>query len=399
MQMLPRVMAGATEELRQGYPAIYITGPRQSGKTTLARMAFPDLAYVNLESPVERVALQQDPLGFLGRFPDGAILDEIQNVPEALSYLQVRIDEDFRLGRWVLTGSQQLDLGRQVSQSLAGRVAMLNLLPFAYTELAASAVRPRTLADAVLRGGYPPLFDSDRRLTPVRWLEDYLATFVNRDVRSVLAVRDRHAFDRFLRLCAAHTGQVFEAARIAHDLGIDGKTVSSWVSVLESCYVVRLLRPHFRNFGKRLSKRPKLYLVDSGLACRLLHISDVNQLCSHPLWGALVETWCFGEVLKSRLNRGLAPDCWFWRSSDGYEVDLVIEAGNKLLPIEIKASATPHPEQAATLRKLRELATRDPAAEVPPGLVIYGGAEERPCGQDRFVPWYDIDGAVQELAC
>ncbi len=390
-------MVGATEELRQGYPALFITGPRQSGKTTLARMAFPDLAYVNLESPVERVAFQYDPVGFLGQFPNGAILDEVQNVPDALSYLQVRIDEDPRLGRWVLTGSQQLDLDRQVSQSLAGRVARLHLLPFAYEELAESPLRPSSLADAVLRGGYPPLFDSDRRLTPVRWLEDYLATFVNRDIRSVLAVRDRHSFDQFLRLCAAYTGQVFESARIAHDLGIDGKTVSSWVSVLESCFVVRMLRPHFRNFGKRLVKRPKLYLIDSGLACRLLHISDVNQLYSHPLWGSLVETWCFGEVLKSRLNRGLSPDCWFWRSSDAYEVDVVIEVGNRLIPIEIKASATPYPKQAATLRKLRELSARDPAAEVPPGLVIYGGDQERTCGQDRFIPWHAIASALEEL--
>ncbi len=270
-------------------------------------------------------------------------------------------------------------------------------LPFSHAELVAAPSRPIALADAVFRGGYSPLFDADRRLEPTRWLEDYIATFINRDVRSVLAVRDRSAFDRFFRLCAANTGQMFESARLGHDLGIDGKTVSQWVSVLEACYLVRLLRPHYRNFGKRLTKRPKLYFLDSGLACRLLHISDVNQLRGHPQWGALVETWCVSEVIKARLNRGLSPDCWFWRSSDGYEVDLVIESGNRLLPIEIKATATPYPKHAATLRKLRELADRDPSVTVPPGIIIYGGDEARPCGEDSFVPWRAIDAAVDAL--
>jgi predicted AAA+ superfamily ATPase len=253
------------------------------------------------------------------------------------------------------------------------------------------------LADAVLRGGYPPLFDGNRSLQPVRWLEDYLATFVNRDVRSVLAVRDRNAFDRFMRLCAAQTGQIFESAKLASNLGVDNKTVTQWLSVLEACYVVRLLRPHHRNFGKRLTKRPKLYFVDSGLACRLLHIADVNQLHGHPQWGSLVETWCVGEVIKARLNRALSPDCWFWRSSDGYEVDLVFESGRYLQPIEIKSTATPYPRHAATLHKLRELAARDTEVTVPEGFVIFGGNQARPCGHDRFVPWHGIDAAVEGL--
>jgi predicted AAA+ superfamily ATPase len=227
MKRLPRYLARATAELRLGYPAIAITGPRQSGKTTFAKMAFQDLAYVNLESPLERVALQQDPIGFLDRFPEGAVLDEIQNAPEALSYLQVLIDKEESMGRWVLTGSQMLDLNQQIAQSLAGRVAMLHLLPFSYLELAEAANQPTTLVDAVLRGGYPPLYDADRILQPARWLEDYLATFVKRDVPSVLAIRDQNAFDRFLRLCAAHTGQVLEIATLARDLGVSSKTVSS----------------------------------------------------------------------------------------------------------------------------------------------------------------------------
>jgi len=395
--MIPRHLQHLVTELRRGYPAIAITGPRQSGKTTFARMAFPDLGYVNLESPIERVALQQDPVGFLDRFPGGAILDEIQNVPDALSYLQVRIDAEQQLGRWVLTGSRQLELNRQVSQSLAGRVALVDLLPFSFAELSDTEGRPRSLANAVLRGGYPPLYDPLRDLKPTRWIEDYLIAFVNRDIRSILAVRDQNTFDRFLRLCATTTGQVFEASRMARELGVDSKTVTHWVSTLEACYLVRLVRPHLRNFGKRLTKRPKLYFLDSGVACRLLNISDINQLRSHPLWGALVETWCVAEVLKARVNRGLPPSCWFWRSSDGYEIDLVIESGSSLFPIEIKASATPHPRHGACIAKLRRLADRDPGASIPPGVVIFGGDEVRPCGDDRFVPWSFIDTVVGEL--
>jgi len=398
MKFINRALVPLISKLRKGYPVVFITGPRQSGKTTLARAAFDDLQYVNLESPLERASFQNDPLGFLGRFPDGAILDEVQNVPEALSYLQVRIDQDGRQGCWALTGSQQPNLKRDVAQSLAGRAAHLELLPFSLAELQPTEVRPKTLADAVLRGGYPPLYDADREeLGPVRWLEDYLATFVNRDVRAVLAVRDRNAFDRFLRLCAANTAQIFEAATVSRDIGIDSKTVWHWLSILEACYIVRLLRPHHRNFGKRLTKRPKLYFLDSGLACRLLHISDVNQLRGYPQWGALVETWCVAEVFKSRLNRGLPLDCWFWKSSDDYEVDLIIESGNNLIPIEIKASATPHHRHGSTILKLRELSKRTPTVEIPPGIVIYGGDEERPCGPDRFVSWRDIDRAVVGL--
>ncbi len=398
MQPIERHLSRVIGPLRRGYPAIAITGPRQSGKTTLARMACTDLPYVNLESPAERELFRTDPVGFLAGFPNGAILDEVQNVPEASSYLQVRIDADGRMGRWVLTGSRQPELSHDIGQSLAGRVGLLHLLPFSHAELANAPNRPTTLADAVLRGGYPPLYDADRELEPARWLEDYVETFVSRDIRPVLSVRDRGAFDAFLRLCAARSGQQFIAAAIAREIGLDGKTVSHWLSVLEACFVVRLVRPHFRNFGKRLVKAPKLFVTDSGLACRLLHITDATQLRSHPLYGALVESWCFGEVLKARLNRGLAPDLWYWRTSDGHEIDLVLESGHHLLPIEIKAAATPFPKHGAELVLLRRLAAeRDPDTVVPPGLILYGGDEPRPCGLDRFVPWHSIDAAVAEL--
>jgi len=394
---LPRILGKIIHPLCAGYPAILVTGPRQSGKTTLARSAFPDYPYVNFESPVEREDFNGDPMGFLGRFKEGAVLDEAQLVPDLFSYLQVRIDEDGGSTRWILTGSQQLDLSRYTAQSLAGRVSRLELLPLSRSETEPNPEAPDTLAGAVLRGGYPPLYDADRKLDAGRWLDNYLSTFVARDVRAILDVRNRSAFDRFLRLCAARTGQILNTAELARDAAVDSKTASAWLSVLEACYVVRLLRPHFRNFGKRLLKSPKLYFLDSGLAARLLHVSNADQLWHHPLRGALVETWCSGEVLKARLNRGASPNLWFWRSSDGHEVDVVIDQGNRLVPIEIKASATPLPDHARGLRKLRDLGRRDPEVEVTPGLVIYGGDEERATREDRFIPWSRIETALSSF--
>lgn len=394
--MLPRTITNLVPMHRASYPIVAITGPRQSGKTILAQTAAPDLKYVNLEHPFERVAATQDPLQFLARFPTGAILDEVQYVPELLSYLQARVDEDRSRGRWILTGSHQLQLGRSLAQSLAGRVVRLELLPFSYAELAASSRRPRTLAEAVFRGGYPRLYDESAP-EPGGWLDQYIADFIDRDVRQLLEIRDRLAFGRFMHLCAAHTGQSVNLSGFGQALGIGHNTVSAWLGVLEACYVIRLMRPHERNFGKRITKAPKLYFLDSGLACRLLHINDLQQVMVHPNWGALVETWCVSEVLKSRLHRGLKDNLWFWRSHDGIEVDVVIESGNTLIPIEIKSSLTPDVSDAGPIRKLRELATVPGGSAIAPGSIIYGGNEVRPLGADRLIPWQGIADALAEI--
>jgi len=374
-----------------------VTGPRQSGKTTFAKAVFGDLPYVNLESPLERADVETDPLGFLGRFPDGAILDEVQYTPALLSHLQVRIDKDGRMGRWVLTGSQQIELVHGATQSLAGRVSVLELLPFAHAELTGSVRRPRTPDEAVLRGGYPPLYDERRDLEPSDWLENYLATFVQRDVRAVLEPRNPTAFDRFLRVCATRTGQELNKSSLAVECEVDHKTVGHWLGALEACYVIRLLRPHYSNFGKRLVKRPKLYFLDSGLACRLLHVSDVQQLATHPLRGALFETWCYTEVLKHFAHRGRRESLWYWRSSDGIEVDLILERGRSLHPIEIKVGQSPTAQAASGIKKLDELASRDERVILEHGLVLYGGSELRTGSRHDFVPWNGIDGALENL--
>jgi len=389
--MLRHVVAG----LHAGYPAVAIYGPRQSGKTTLSRQSCPALAYVNLESPLERAAFADDPRGFFTRFPGGAILDEVQNVPELFSFLQVQIDSGSD-ARWVLTGSQQVELGNEVSQSLAGRVALLELLPFSLAELVSTPVWPGRFVDAVLKGGYPPLYDETRVLDPARWLEDYLGTFVNRDVRQLLDVRNRVAFDRFVRLCAARTAQILNVADLARDAGVDHKTANAWLSVLEACYMIVLVQPHHESFGKRVVKSPKLFFIDSGLACRLMNISTTEQLRLHPLWGALGETWLAGEVYKARSHRGERPGLWYWRSGDGIEIDLIIEHGNDLLPIECKVSESPVIDAAKGIRKLRAIAAARGRQQVLPGLVLYAGDEARPISPDRFVPWSQVDAAVTE---
>lgn len=397
--MIARALSRPATPLLAGYPALVVTGPRQSGKTTFAKSTFPEHPYVNLESPLEQARFREDPVGFLDRFPDGAILDEAQHIENLLSFLQVRIDEKPRMGRWILTGSTQVGLTRGVAQSLAGRVAHLELLPFSYSEVRSTEKEPLSLASAVLRGGYPPLYDRARTLEPARWLEDYLATFVRRDVRDILDVRNREAFDRFLRHCANRTGQILDLTQLGRDCAVDAKTIRSWLSVLEACYVVHLLRPHSRNFGKRLMKRPKIYFVDSGLACRLLHISDVNQAVFHPLWGALVETWCVSEILKTRVHAARPRNLWYWRSSDRIEIDVIIETdGGALLPIEIKATSAASSQDATGIVKLRKLSCRDPSASVLPGMILYNGDEGRLAGEDRFVPWNAIGPALEDVS-
>ncbi|MCC5843962.1 MAG: ATP-binding protein [Verrucomicrobia bacterium] len=375
-----------------------ITGPRQSGKTTLARSACKDLQYVNLESPFEQAAFRRDPVGFLSNYPDGAILDEAQHVPEIFNYLQVRVDETVNMGAWVVTGSQQLDLNRMISQSLAGRVAIMELLPFSLEELRGAPREPKTLAEAVLRGGYPPLYDENREMDPGEWLDNYLATYVGRDVQSVLAVKDRTRFDVFIRHCASLSGQLVNKADLAQTAEIDAMTASAWLNVLEMTYLIRLLRPHHRNFGKRLNKRPKLHFLDTGLACRLLHIDNVQQLTQSPQWGGLVESWIYGEILKWHRNRAKRPDLWFWRSSDGIEVDILMDRGATLVPFEMKAGLTPKLKARSGLSKLKALNTKEKDTRVTDGFVVYGGHERRKLEDVTFVPWKQIPEMLEEAA-
>ncbi len=291
------------------YPVITITGPRQSGKTTLCRATFPDKPYVSLELLDVQDAVRSDPRGFLAQYRSGAIFDEIQQVPELMSYLQVEVDERPEVGRFVLTGSQHFALSEAIFQSLAGRTAVLTLLPLSYSELTRFPTVPGSLFETLCAGGYPRIHD--QAISPDRWLRDYVTTYVQRDVRQVLNVGDLQSFTTFLRLCAGRTAQLLNLSSLADDCGINHNTARSWLSVLETSYVVFRLPVWKASLKKRLTKAPKLHFIDVGLACSLLGITSAEQLHHHPLRGALFESWVVSEIYKNRVHAGLSPHLFF----------------------------------------------------------------------------------------
>ena len=371
--MLNRSAFPTALRLAQGFPVLAITGPRQSGKTTLARTLFADKPYVSLEDPEERSFADADPRGFLARFPRGAILDEVQRCPDLFSYLQGVVDERKRMGEFILTGSQQFGLMSNIAQSLAGRSGLLQLLPFSLAELKEGKMLPATLDTAMLQGGYPPLYD--RPVTPGDWFPNYVSTYLERDVRRLLAVRDLSLFQRFLKMCAARSGQLLNLSALAADCGISHVTAREWMTVLEASYIVYLLRPHHRNFGKRLVKMPKLYFLDTGLMAYLLGIRDTDTLATHASRGALFETLVVSEWVKRQFNAGQVAELYFWRDSAGHEVDLLIPHGNQFMPVEIKSGSTFSNDWTAALRKLSALFGD---AALPPGIVFGGeGRYER----------------------
>lgn len=367
--MIPRQAAPVLQSLARGYPILAITGPRQAGKTTLAQATFPDKRYVSLEDPDERAFAEEDPRGFLARFPDGAILDEAQRCPALFSYLQTRVDAEKRMGMYVLTGSQQFGLLSNITQTLAGRVGLIQLLPFSLQELQRGQAPITGLDDLLWRGMYPPIHD--RSLAPVHWFANYVMTYVERDVRQLIEVQNLSLFQRFLKMCAARCGQLLNMSSLATDCGVSHGTIRSWLSVLEAGYVVFLLQPHHQNFGKRLVKTPKLYFYDTGLAAFLLGIRDPEHLSIHSARGALFENFVLSELLKRRYNAGLPSNLYFWRNNVGDEIDVVIEQGEKLQPLEIKSGQTFTPDFLTGLKKWAKYAGE---TSMPPHLV-YGGEE------------------------
>lgn len=365
--MIPRDAKATALELARGFPIVALTGPRQSGKTTLARALFGDHAYVSLEDPEQREFAADDPKGFLARFKDGLILDEVQRAPELFSWLQGVVDGERSMGRFVLTGSQEFGLRAGITQSLAGRVGLVHLLPLSLNELAGTGLLVDSLDMAMLRGGYPPIHD--RELTPRLWFPNYVNTYLERDVPQLLEVRNREQFQRFVRLCAAHTGQLLNLSAIGADCGISHVTAREWLNVLEASYLLVRVPPYFRNFGKRLVKRPKLYFVDVGLAAWLLGIRDPETLNSHPLRGALFETLVVSEMLKKRFNAGEPAELYFWRDHVGHEVDLVWERQGRLHAMEIKSGATFASDWLDGIDRWRRVAGDE---EVEP-VLVYGG--------------------------
>ena len=365
--MIARDAAKTLIRLANGFPVIAITGPRQAGKTTLAKAVFKDKQYISLENPDEREFAQNDPKRFLARFPQGAILDEVQRCPELLSWLQGWVDSRGVMGDFVLTGSAQLNLIEGITQSLAGRVGRVELLPLSASELTAADKLPRSLSECLVQGGYPALYSRD--VSAQDWFANYIATYIERDVRQIISVRDLGQFQTFVKMCAARTGQLLNLTSLGADCGISAVTAKHWLTVLEASYVITLLRPHHRNYGKRLVKTPKLYFLDSGLAAWLMGIRDPQTLETHASRGAIFETWVVSELYKKRLNAGQPLDLYFWRDSQGNEVDLIAETVEGLQPIEIKSGATYASDWTKGLTTWRALSQSESLA---PAL-IYGG--------------------------
>ncbi len=379
--MITRNSEQTIRTLLRGFPIVTLTGPRQSGKTTLAKAVFSDRSYVSLEDPDIRQSAQDDPRSFLERFPDGAVLDEIQRCPELLSYLQTIVDADQRMGLFILTGSQQFGLMSGITQSLAGRSAFVELLPFSVSELSNSSKLPAAINSMLLTGCYPPLYDRD--VPPAAWFSAYVTTYIERDVRQLLKVQELETFQRFVRLCAGRTGQLLNLSSLATECGITHNTAKAWISVLEASYLIYLLRPHHANFNKRLVKMPKLYFYDVGLVSWLLGIRTVEQMATHPLRGSIFETFVISELIKSSLNRGERSNLYFWRDSNGNEVDVIVECVTNLKPIEIKSGKTVVRDSFAGLVKWQALAgdsTGEPT-------LIYGGNDMYSQNGVRVVGW------------
>ena len=365
--MLARDAEKTLIRLAKSFPVVAITGPRQAGKTTLAKAVFKSKPYVSLENPDEREFAQNDPKRFLARFSNGAVLDEVQRCPSLLSWLQGVVDERGGMGDFVLTGSAQFDLIEGITQTLAGRVGRVELLPLSSRELKAANQLPNSLSQMLIQGGYPALYD--RKITTQDWFSNYVATYVERDVRQLISVRNLSQFQTFLKMCASRTGQLINLTSLGADCGISAVTAKQWLSVLETSYIVTLLRPHHSNFGKRLVKTPKIYFLDSGLAAWLMGIRSAETIETHAARGALFESWVVSELYKKRLNAGLPIDLFFWRDNTGNEVDLIVENEKGLQPIEIKSGSTYASDWSQGLKKWQFLAQN---SSLEP-TILYGG--------------------------
>lgn len=381
--MIPRLLAPKMQTLVGKFPVIVLTGPRQSGKTTLVKAVFPELPYVSLEEPDIRQFALTDPRGFLSNYPRGAILDEVQRAPDLFSYIQTIVDND-REALFVLTGSANFLLMEQISQTLAGRSAVLHLLPFSLPELQQGGFNFTQYEQLLFTGQYPRIYDRD--IAPADFYPAYIQTYVERDVRQIQNVADLNTFILFVQLCAGRTGQLLNYTSLANDTGVSPNTARAWLSILEASYIVYRLYPYHKNFRKRLVKSPKLYFYDTGLACSLLGIRSMEQVNVHFLKGALFENLIINEFIKRDLNQGVRRRLWFWRDSRGKEIDCLLPRGDKLIPVEIKAGKTISGSYFSNITYWQQLTGQKNA-----GYVVYGGDASLRTSNGNLVSWQELD--------
>jgi len=382
--MIQREITKKLLEISNYYQIITVTGPRQSGKTTLIKDVFKELPYVLLETPDIRQRAQEDPKSFLSNYSKGAIFDEIQNVPELFSYLQGIIDENSAI-KFVLSGSQNFLLLEKVNQTLAGRTGILKLLPFSTDELKDSNHWNENPLEFVFKGMYPRIYD--RGIPPELFYSDYIQTYVERDVRSIKNIGNLSNFSRFLSLCAGRIGQLLNIDSLASDVGIASNTAKEWLSILEASYIIYTLKPHHKNFNKRLVKRPKLYFYDTGLACNLLQINSVNELDMHFAKGNLFENFILTELLKKRFNNAKTSNLYFWRDHHGKEIDCIIEKANSLVPIEIKSSKTYQKEHFKNMNYWNKLSDNSKENS----YLVYAGNESDHLAYGNLMSWKHLN--------
>ena len=379
-----RVIVNAINFYKTKYPIVALTGPRQSGKTTLLRDLFPDYQYISLESPDARSFLENDPRGFFEKYDKYCIFDEAQRTPQLFSYLQGIVDENKIMGQFILSGSQNFHLMKNITQSLAGRVALFKLLPFDFTELKSANLMQEDYAEAMIKGFYPAIFDRD--IPSKSFYGNYIQTYVERDITELVNIRDMRMFRNFLSLCASRAGQLLNLNSLANDCGITQPTAKSWLSVLESSYILFLLQPLHSNFDKRVVKSPKLYFYDTGLLCHLLKIKDVNQIKGYSYKGNLFENMIVSEFVKQNYHQNLMQDFWFWRDSGGHEVDLIRQDDDLLNVIEIKSTTTISQELFKGLTYFSALAKE----KVKSQTLVYAGLENQKRTLANVISWYDL---------
>ena len=383
--MIPRTLEKKLRELTSYYPSVLVTGPRQSGKTTLCQIAFPGKRYVSLEALDTREFALSDPRGFLAEYADGAIIDEIQHASGLFNYLQSDIDARPDSGRFILTGSQHFGLSQSISQSLAGRCGILVLLPPSLEELRSFPTVPADLFSVLWQGAYPRIYD--RNIPAHQWLADYTATYVQRDVRQVINVGDLHAFSRFLKLCAGRTAQEINLSKLGSDAGVSHNTVRAWLSVLETSYIIHRLPAWHANIRKQIVKAPKLHFFDSGLACYLLGIREPDQLRLHPLRGAIFESWVISEIYKASVHSGVQPSLFHYRETRGLEIDLLIEQGEGLDAVEIKSGATTTADFFKNLKRFSDRMKGAGQTRRIRSHVVYGGDESQERSHTQVLSW------------
>ena len=382
--MIPRTAKKQLKVLAKTFPAVGVVGPRQSGKTTLVQEVFPKKPYVLLEDPDIREFATRDTRGFLEQYSNGAIFDEVQRVPQLFSYLQGVLDKSKKPGLFILTGSQNFLMMESITQSLAGRIALLTLLPLSMEEIRREKDNNSSFEEYIIKGFYPRIYD--RKIRPKEMYANYVRTYIERDIRQLKNVQDLGKFQTFLKLCAHRTGQLVNLSSLANDCGIRHNTAKSWLSLLETSYIIHFLRPHHRNFNKRLVRAPKLHFVDVGLAAYLADIEDQKHLLYHPLRGYLFESFVVSELLKKQLNRGEASNLYFWRDKLGHEIDCLIDQGQEQNIVEIKSGKTITEDYFENIRYYSKLTKSKRNQE----YLVYGGDQCQKRSNIQVLSWSDI---------